>query len=919
MHRIESLDDRFAAQLRHLPPETRVAVVRAVCRELSASFPTLPPEIHTAVDQIDTASDDLRRSVIEAASVLDDRYLELLNSDAECGNEFRLSRAAAAVSSALGSDAIEECLYEAHFAFEDLGKLKSITERDANRRSALNDTVVVARGATLRRQMDNFANFAILLLIVGLVLLVAEIFIPSGGMILIAALVCIAGSIWCAYKTWWDSPVYWWSYIACVVVAIPSAVGGMLYIFPRTTMGKRVLLEPPSAEEVTGYDEDFERLSGMAGKRGKTVTLLNPGGLVLIEGERLHCVSSGMLIEEDIDVEVVGVQGNELVVRIASAVTELAADEPEPDDPFGDTTVPKKDIEESHLDFDAGITKSYPISTRALEAHYLAGGSVPNVIKSLIAAHRANLDLDWQTAQAIDLAGRDVLDAVRTSVYPKVIDCPDPKKKAGTLDAVAGDGIQLKARARVTVRTNIKQLIGGATEETVIARVGQGIVQAIGSTPSYKDVLENPDSISRIVLNQGLEKQTAYEIVSIDIADIDVGLNIGARLQADQAEADMRVAEAKAEQRRAAAKAREQEEVAHARGSSANTLRLAKNLPEHGVAVRVVCVDAHGIDRPRRDRLRIHEYPYLKLPLLGRLTRALVHREMLQTPPDLIHVQSHDMVDEGLWLADRFECPCILTVHEILPRNVRLQFVPGRKRRLIAVSAPVKTVLRDRLGLDDDDVTVIHCGVEADTARPLPAVLDPGHRPVIGVAGPLEIIKGLPFFLGAAQKVLAQKQNIEFLVTGAGPEEENLRRLAEELDIAEHVTFIPNLADFTEPLAAMDIFCLPSLQQGLGTIMLEAMAMGKPVIASGVGGVFTIIRDNETGLVVPPSNSSRLAERMLELLNDPVLARSIGEAGRRLVLEEFSTEKMIQRTLALYHDVVDSKQADRPVASGAAN
>ena len=227
----------------------------------------------------------------------------------------------------------------------------------------------------------------------------------------------------------------------------------------------------------------------------------------------------------------------------------------------------------------AGITKDYPISTRALEAHYLAGGNVPNVIKALIAAHRAGIDLDWQTAQAIDLAGRDVLEAVRTSVNPKVIDCPDPKKKAGTLDAVAGDGIQLKARARVTVRTNLQQLIGGATEETVIARVGQGIVQAIGSTPSYKTVLENPDNISKTVLNQGLEAQTAYEIVSIDIADIDVGENIGAQLSADQAEADMRVAQAKAEQRRAEGKAREQEMVAKVQENRAKVVLAEAEVP----------------------------------------------------------------------------------------------------------------------------------------------------------------------------------------------------------------------------------------------------------------------------------------------------------------------------------------------------
>jgi uncharacterized protein YqfA (UPF0365 family) len=201
------------------------------------------------------------------------------------------------------------------------------------------------------------------------------------------------------------------------------------------------------------------------------------------------------------------------------------------------------------------------------------------VIRALIAAQRADIDLDWQTAQAIDLAGRDILEAVRTSVYPKVIDCPDPTQSASTLDAVAGDGIQLKARARVTVRTNIQQLIGGATEETVIARVGQGIVQAIGSTHSYATVLENPDNISRLVLDQGLEGNTAYEIVSIDIADIDVGENIGARLSADQAEADMRVAQANAEQLRASARAREQEMVARTQENRAKVVLADAEVP----------------------------------------------------------------------------------------------------------------------------------------------------------------------------------------------------------------------------------------------------------------------------------------------------------------------------------------------------
>lgn len=207
-----------------------------------------------------------------------------------------------------------------------------------------------------------------------------------------------------------------------------------------------------------------------------------------------------------------------------------------------------------------GSDPSTGITTRRLEAHYLAGGNVMGVIQAIIAAHRADIDLDFDRAAAIDLAGRDVLEAVRTSVYPKVIDCPDSKKSnRAFLSAIARNGVELRVRARVTVRTNLSQLIGGATEETIIARVGEGIITAIGSSDSHLTVMENPDRISKAVLERGLDAHTAFEIVSIDIADIDIGQNIGARLQADQAEADTRVAQAKAEERRAFAIAREQE------------------------------------------------------------------------------------------------------------------------------------------------------------------------------------------------------------------------------------------------------------------------------------------------------------------------------------------------------------------------
>lgn len=195
------------------------------------------------------------------------------------------------------------------------------------------------------------------------------------------------------------------------------------------------------------------------------------------------------------------------------------------------------------------------VSSSDLEVHYMAGGDVNKVVDALIAASKAGLDLTFSIATAIDLAGRDVLSAVQTSVYPKVIDAPVD----GKLSAVAKDGIEVRAKARVTVRTDIPNLVGGATEDTIIARVGEGIVSAIGSKETYEAVLENPDSISKTVLDRGLNKGTAFEILSIDIADIDVGKNIGAQLQADQAEADLRVAQAKAETRRAMAVALEQE------------------------------------------------------------------------------------------------------------------------------------------------------------------------------------------------------------------------------------------------------------------------------------------------------------------------------------------------------------------------
>src|SRR5207253_1191161 len=219
------------------------------------------------------------------------------------------------------------------------------------------------------------------------------------------------------------------------------------------------------------------------------------------------------------------------------------------------------------------------VGTNDLEAHYLARGNVPKVATAVIAAHKAGIDLPWRIAAAIDLAGRDILDAVRTSVNPKVIDCPNPSKGRPTLDGVCKNGIQLRAKARVTVRTRLDRLVGGATEETIIARVGEGIVKAIGSAEHHTDVLANPNLISQAVLKNSLDSQTAFEIVSIDVAEIDVGENIGAILQANQAKADLQVAQAQAEKRRALAVAQEQEMKALVEENRAKVVMAEAEVP----------------------------------------------------------------------------------------------------------------------------------------------------------------------------------------------------------------------------------------------------------------------------------------------------------------------------------------------------
>ena len=351
------------------------------------------------------------------------------------------------------------------------------------------------------------------------------------------------------------------------------------------------------------------------------------------------------------------------------------------------------------------------------------------------------------------------------------------------------------------------------------------------------------------------------------------------------------------------------------RGSCAYTLRLVKHLENFGIEPSIVCPNADVIPAQVRETLPIHVYPHMRVPIWGRVVLGMIRRDLERPPPDLIHVQSRRMQSYGAWLARELGVPYILTVHDYLSPRERLRIDRTYGKRVVAVSQSVKSELLVQAHLPSQLVTVIHAGVEIPSDEELKPVLSPDKLPIVGTAGPLEAVKGLPFFLGAAQRVLAELPHVQFLIAGAGPEEQNLRRLVRELGIVEGVTFVPNLYDFSTALEAMDIFCLPSLRQGLGTIMLDAMGRGIPVIATGVGGVFTVVSDNETGLVVPPSNSARLAERILELLNDPLKARALGAKGRELVREEFGVERMVRETADLYREVVEEAKSQPPQTS----
>jgi len=343
------------------------------------------------------------------------------------------------------------------------------------------------------------------------------------------------------------------------------------------------------------------------------------------------------------------------------------------------------------------------------------------------------------------------------------------------------------------------------------------------------------------------------------------------------------------------------------RGSSMQAINLARHLPVAGFEISILCRDAALLPASRRGGLNVAEVHYLDLPLLGRLVRRLLLREIAREPPDLLHVLHRSAMPLGQWLARRIRRPLVVSIHDhVAPRELPPHSFDGVSR-VIAVSESVRTELVEQFPSLADRLVVIPSGVDLPPEEELRPPFDSARTPVVGTAGPLEAAKGLHVFLRAIPLVLAERRPVEFLIAGAGPEEQSLRRLADELQVTEFLTFVPNVFDLSASLAAMDIYCLPSLKQGLGTIMLEAMARARPVIASKVGGVYGVVSDGETGLLAPPSDAAALAARIVELLRDPERARRIGAAARRHVEAEYPVSRMTSATAAVYRELLSGR------------
>ena len=342
-----------------------------------------------------------------------------------------------------------------------------------------------------------------------------------------------------------------------------------------------------------------------------------------------------------------------------------------------------------------------------------------------------------------------------------------------------------------------------------------------------------------------------------------------------------------------------------ARGSTVQTLALARGLAAESHSVRIVCSDGQLVPAGRREGLVFDERLALEWPIAAPIVWRCIERDLRSAIPDVIHAQHRRMLPLARWLGLRWRRPVVLNMHDYLAAGETLRCDGRWLSAVITVSESVRGELLAKTSLAPERVHVIHSGVEMSTLAEPRCVLDPRHVPVVGTAGPLEVARGLGYFLIAAQDVLREQPRAQFLIAGAGPEERQLRQQARDLQLTENVTFIPSFSDFSKSLDAMDIYVLPSLKQGLGTIMLEAMARALPVIATSSGGVHSVVSDGTTGVLVPPSDGKTLARSILALLRDPLRARALGENARDLVRRDFPVARMVSGTLDLYRRLID--------------
>ena len=349
------------------------------------------------------------------------------------------------------------------------------------------------------------------------------------------------------------------------------------------------------------------------------------------------------------------------------------------------------------------------------------------------------------------------------------------------------------------------------------------------------------------------------------------------------------------------------------RGRTSQLLHLARRLPHQGYKVQLLCPDASRLGREATQGIPVREAPAMEWPIVRRAAWFWLLGELNCNPPDLIHIYQRRMLPFGTWLARHLRRPYVVTFHDFLRPGETLTIDQVLCRRYLAVSEPIRDELLAQPRFPSELVEVIHSGVETEFPHDPPELLAASQSPVIGTAGPLEFDKGHDVFIRAAPLILRECPNAQFVIAGTGPEEPRLRQLVRDLKISESVTFVSGMADLSVAIEAMDIFVLPSLRQGLGTIMLEAMARSRPVIASQSGGVYQIVQEGVTGLLVPPSDSPALAQRIIDLLHDPEQARTLGQAARAQVIRDFRVEEMIEKTAKMYRAVLGEMPSAKDV------